>query len=228
MQISVSATHNTTTWGPHPQTARKTTNHFQDVCQGVGRYLSASAAATRITLHAPRTPHKSTPTHTPHPQKPRHHTKNTPPTAPTPTKTAATGFCGLPHPPRRAQRPVRQRGLDASFHSRRLAGHKVLIQELAAVDASLASMSSASTGPGTLPESEGRRRRPSPTGATLDRAGQRAESGLRTVVLACATDTIAPDYQQCWPAGSLSGSSPVRTSRPHAGRPAAAGRLISY
>ena len=207
MQISVSATHNTTTWGPHPQTARKTTNHFQDVCQGVGRYLSASAAATRITLHAPRTPHKSTPT---------------------PTKTAATGFCGLPHPPRRAQRPVRQRGLDASFHSRRLAGHKVLIQELAAVDASLASMSSASTGPGTLPESEGRRRRPSPTGATLDRAGQCAESGLRTVVLACATDTIAPDYQQCWPAGSLSGSSPVRTSRPHVGRPAAAGRLISY
>ena len=85
--------------GPRPQTARKTANHFQDVCQGVGRYLSASAAATRITLHAPRTRHKSTPTPTPHPQKPRHHTKNPPGPAPTPAKPAETSFCGLPHPP---------------------------------------------------------------------------------------------------------------------------------
>ena len=54
---------------PHPTPARKQAHHFQAVQKGVGRNLSASAAATRITLHAPRTPHKSTPT--PHPTPPK-------------------------------------------------------------------------------------------------------------------------------------------------------------
>ncbi|MET3812300.1 hypothetical protein ABIB14_003430, partial [Arthrobacter sp. UYEF3] len=47
--------------------------------KGVGRYLSASAAATRTTLHTKPTPDKSTPTPLPHPQKTPQTHRNQPP-----------------------------------------------------------------------------------------------------------------------------------------------------
>ncbi|MDQ0925940.1 hypothetical protein QF038_004448, partial [Pseudarthrobacter sp. W1I19] len=55
---------------PTQEPARQRANHFQAVCQGVGRTLSASAAATQKTIHAHTPTRKSTTTHTPHPQKP--------------------------------------------------------------------------------------------------------------------------------------------------------------
>jgi hypothetical protein len=45
--------------GPRPVSARHKSAVFQAVYQGVGRYLSAPAAATRITLHTVDGPRKS-------------------------------------------------------------------------------------------------------------------------------------------------------------------------
>ena len=143
-------------------------------------------------LYTPHAPHTNPPHTHPTPPKtpPPHGTRAR--TGPSVEPTGGNGFlwAASPAPPRTTT--LGQRGLDASFHSRRLAGHKVLIQELAAVDG-LARVDVLCLDRPSLP----------PT----NNAGRRGRAGWR---------------------GRCRGSSPVRTSLPRAGRPAAAGRLISY
>ena len=70
---------------------------FQAIQKGVGRYLSASAAATRITLHAPGTRHKSIPKQGPERENPRNGA-NFGPSGPLGARISAEmAFCGARH-----------------------------------------------------------------------------------------------------------------------------------
>jgi hypothetical protein len=88
---------------PTHNPARHQANHFQAVCQGIGRNLSASAAATQKTIHPHTPPRKSTPTPPPHPQKPPNHKDFEGPDTQKTTQQPAPRNYALPHTARRWQ-----------------------------------------------------------------------------------------------------------------------------